>query len=213
MTDDRDGGDIPPIPEPAPPPPLATEAPPAAPAVPQPPAAPASPPLAPPQAPAPPPSAATGRTGFWAAMIVLAFGAGVGLTLLVLWLSGSLGDSRQRFDVTSPTSNYGSGPSSFGGSGSTPAPPGTSDGSAPTVLSIAGTWGPNCPGSRTDAATFYGDGTMVADRDSGTWSLSGNDMTVQLGRETTMLRWEMLTNDSARLTRTGGRSRIVYRCT
>jgi hypothetical protein len=207
MTDDRDSGGVPPVPEPAAPPPLAPAPPPVAQAQPAPPA---FPPPAPPQHPPAPSS----RTGFWAAMIVLAFVAGAGLTLLVLKLNGSIGESGKSVAAAGPGSTYGGGTSSFGANRTSPVspPPATTYGSPPTAASVQGTWGAACPGSRDHAATFYADGSMEADGDSGSWSLSGYDMTATVGGETTTLRWEMLTSDSARLTRSGGRSRIVNRC-
>lgn len=196
MSDDRNDGTVPPAPESAPPP-LAAAPPPVSP--PQP-----APAAAPPQHPA-----ATSRTGLWAMMTVIAFGAGVGLTLLVLWLNGSIGESR-RGSADAPASTYNANP--FGGTGATPSPPAPSYGNVPTAASLQGTWGPRCPGSRDDAATFYADGTMEADGETGSWTLSGNDLTVTTPRQTMTLRWEMLGNNSANVTRSGGNSRVVNRC-
>jgi hypothetical protein len=213
VTDERNDGAVPPPSEPAPPP-LAAAPPPVAP--PQP---------APQPYPAPvyqPPAPGSG-TGKWFLFIILAFAAGVGGTILVLWLTGDLWNSRSSaysspsFSSSTTTGTTGTtGTSSYGGTTPTaPAPPansGLSGGSAPTPTSLVGTWGPNCPGSNNQAATFYSDGTMQADGDNGTWVLDGYTVTVRGPRETTILRWEMLGNDSAQVTREGGNSRVVNRC-
>jgi hypothetical protein len=83
----------------------------------------------------------------------------------------------------------------------------------PTEASLQGTWGENCPGSRTGALTFYGDGTAVGDNERGTWSLNGNYVTLTSDRNTMTLYWEMLGNDTARARRSGdSQTRTVNRC-
>jgi hypothetical protein len=151
------------------------------------------------------------------AMVGLAFAAGVGVTLLFLWLNGPIGRSREPAEKNSSVSNT-SGSSEVGVNIATPAiapvpaPSPAQTGSAPTPASLEGTWGPECPGSRNESATFYGDGTMEADGDTGSWSLNGYEVTLNGERDTTVVRWEMLGSDSARVSRPGGASRIVNRC-
>ena len=172
-------------------------------------------------APVYPPPAPGGGTGKWFLLIILAFAAGVGGTILVLWLTGDLWNSHPS---AYPPPNYGSSSGTTGTTGTTGTSPyGTSspqtptnirpsEGAPPTVASLQGTWGPNCPASATQAATFYGDGTMQADGESGTWSLDGYNLTMRTSRGTDNYRWEMLGNDSAQVTRGTGTPRVVNRC-
>lgn len=205
MTDNRNGGGVPPASQPAAPPPLAAAPPPVVP--PQPPGAP--PYFPPPQ---------NSKTGLWAFFIILAFAVGVGGTILTLWLTGDLWNSRSGY--SSPSSFSGSSDSGAGSLGSSPStsgsptPPSTSgSGYAPTEASLAGTWGENCPGSRGGAITFYSDGTAVGDDERGTWSLNGNYVTLTSERNTMTLYWEMLNNDTARARRSGdSQTRTVNRC-
>jgi hypothetical protein len=156
----------------------------------------------------------------WMAFVILAFAAGVGGTMLTLWLTGDLWNSRSSY---SPPSYGGSmngatgttGTNAYGGTtpaAPQPVPSGSYEGSAATPMSLQGTWGPNCPGSTNQAATFYADGTMQADGETGSWTLDGYNLTVRTPRETMDYRWEMLGNDSARVTRGSGNPRVVNRC-
>jgi hypothetical protein len=199
MTDDRNGGGVPPPSEPAAPPPLAVAPPPVAP--PQPPSA----------APYYPP-ASNSKTGLWVFFVILAFALGVGGTILTLWLTGDLWSSGSRY----APGGYGGGTTSsstpYGSSTPTP-PPSSGSGYAPTEASLQGTWGENCPGSSSGAITFYGDGTALGDGERGTWSLNGNYVTLTSDRNTMTLYWEMLGNDTARARRSGdSRTRTVNRC-
>ena len=205
MSDDRNDGSVPPPSAPVAPPPLAATMPPAAP--PQP---------APQPAPAYPPPAGGSKTGMWALFIILAFAAGVGSTILVLWLTGDLWNSRSSYyPPSSYGSSSGSGTSSYGSapSTSTPTAPSTSGGYPPTEMTIVGTWGESCPGSRTGAITFYSDHTIVGDNGQGSWSLSGNYVTATTGRGTNSLYWEMISDSRARVRRAGSTAtRYINRC-
>lgn len=209
MTDDRNDGGVPPPPEPAAPPPLAAAPPTVTP--PQPAPQPVPQPY-PAQAYLPP--AAGSKTGMWVLFIILAFAAGVGGTILVLWMTGDLWNSRSSY---SPSSTYSSGSGSFGSTPSTSSsltPPSTSGGgNAPTEASIVGTWGENCPGSRNGTMTFYSDHMAEGDGQRGSWSLNGNYVTLTNEHETNTLYWEMVNNDTARARRaSGGDMRTVNRC-
>lgn len=203
MTDDRNSG-VPPAQGHAPPP-LA------------PPAAPVPPPYQP--APAPWQPAARSGPGLWPLFTVLAFLVGAGGTILTLWLTGDLWNSR-----TSTSSSTVAGSAQGGGlnpatsmtppPASVPSPgPATTGGTAPTPASLPGSWGPACPGSADEAITFYADGTASSDGESGTWSLDGNYVNLNNGRESLTLYWEMVGSGSARVRRAGdSQSRIVNRC-
>ena len=202
MSDEGRGTDMPPGPLPVPP--LASAPPPVA----------RTP--APPQFRPPPPATAQNRKSFWMAMVGLAFAAGVGVTLLFLWLNGPIGASREPASKRSPAGNAAAS-SGLNANTSTvapqvPSPPPVRTGTAPSAAVLEGTWGPECPGSTNESATFYGDGTMEAEGDTGSWSLNGYEVTLDGERETMILRWEMLGNDSARVSRDGGAPRIVNRC-
>lgn len=204
MTDDRNDGSVPP--------PAGTAVPPPLPAAP--------PPVAPPQPlqpvplpvamPGYPPPVGGGKTGMWVLFIILAFAAGVGGTILTLWLTGDLWNSRSSYY---PPSSYGSGTSSYGSSTSTPTAPSASGGYAPTEVTIVGTWGENCPASRNGAITIYSDHTLVGDNGQGSWSLSGNYLTATTDRGTNSLYWEMISASQARVRRSGSSSsRLISRC-
>lgn len=204
MSDDRNDGSVPPPSAPAAPPPLAGSPPP------QP--APQPVPQANPAAAYPPPAGGS-NTGKWALFIILAFAAGVGLTILTLWLTGDLWNSRSGY---SPPSSYGSGSgtSSYGSPDTnTSTFASTSGGYAPTEASIVGTWGEGCPGSRAGAITFYSDHTVVGDNGQGSWSLSGNYLTANTDRGTNTLYWEMVSGSQARVRRSGSTAtRFISRC-
>ena len=211
MGDERNDGGVPPTPEPAAPPPLAAAPPPVAPPQPAPQPAPA---------PAYPLSAGGSKTGMWALFIILAFAAGVGSTILVLWLTGELWNSSSYYSPPpsygsssgSGTNSYGSSSSTTGSSTSTSTST-SGSGVAPTEMSIVGTWGENCPGSRSGAITFYSDHTAVDDERRGSWSLSGNYLTLTNENETTTLYWEMVNSDMARARRSGASEmRTISRC-
>lgn len=206
MTDQGNNGNIPPPPNPTAPPPLAA----------------ASPPVPPAAQPAPAPyypSPARSGPGLWPLFVFLAFALGVGGTILTLWLTGQLWNSQ-----SSSYSSPGSGSASSNGMGasapmpSTPAPapaPTTTPASGypPTPDTLTGTWGPGCPGSTDDGITFYDDGTAMSDGENGTWTLDGSYVNLNNGRETLALYWEMVSNDSARVRRSGtSQTRMVYRC-
>src|SRR5207237_7662735 len=169
MSDDRNDGSVPQPRVPVAPPPLAAGPPPVAPAQPAP---------EPYTAPAYPRPAGGNKTGRWVLFIILAFAAGVGGTILVLWLTGDLWNSRSSYyPPSSYGSSSGSGTSSYGSSTTTPTAPSTSGSYAPTEMTIVGTWGENCPASRRGAITFYSDHTIAGDNGQRSWSLSGNYLT------------------------------------
>ena len=207
MTDNRNGGGVPPASAPAAPPPLASAPPPVAP--PQPPAAPLQP-----QSTAPYyPPVSSSKTGLWVFFIILAFAVGVGGTILTLWLTGDLWNSGARYIPSSYTSSTPTGTGTTGGTGYATPPPATGGGYAPTADVLPGTWGPACPGSNSQALTIYADGTAAMDGENGTWSLNGNDVTLNNGRENMTLYWEMVTNDTARVRRSGdSQTRTISRC-
>ena len=206
MSDDRNDGSVPPPSAPAAPPPLAAPPPPVAPAQPAP-----QPVPQPMPAPGYPPPAAGSKTGMWALFIILAFAAGVGATILTLWLTGDLWNSRSSsYPPASYGSSSGSGTSSFG---SSTAPSTTGRGYAPTEASIVGTWGERCPGSTTGAITFYSDHTVAGNNETGSWSLSGNYLTATTSRGTNTLYWEQLSETSARVRASGASAtRLINRC-
>ena len=149
-------------------------------------------------------------------MVALGFAAGVGVTLLFLWLNGPIGASRapapKETAATNVSGSAGANLNAATVAPAVPTPPPARTGTAPTPASLEGSWGPECPGSPNESATFYPDGTMEADGDTGSWSLNGYEVTLSGERDTTVLRWEMLDSDSARVSRPGGASRIVNRC-
>ena len=200
MTADRNDAGVPPTPAPSAPPPLAAAPPPVAPVQPQ-----VAPPYYPP--------ATNSKTGLWVFFIILAFAVGVGGTILTLGLTGELWNSGSYRSPSSYSSTSGSG--TTGGSGfSTPTPPpSTGSGYAPTADVLPGSWGPGCPGSSNQALTLYADGTATMDGETGSWSLSGNYVTLNNGREVMTLYWEMVSNDSARVRRSGSSdTRTINRC-
>jgi hypothetical protein len=202
MTDDRNVGGVPPASAPAAPPPLASAPAPAAPLPPQ-----VAPPYYPPTS--------NSKTGLWVFLVILAFAVGVGGTILTLWLTGELWNSSARYTPSSYTSSMPTGTGSAGGTGYTAPtpPPSTTGGYAPTADVLPGTWGPGCPGSNNQALTLYADGSASSDGENGTWSLNGNYVTLNNGREVMTLYWEMVSNDTARVRRSGdSQTRTVSRC-
>jgi len=200
VTDDRNGGATPPPSEPAAPPPLAAAPPPVSPI--QPPT--------PPPVPAPyyPPVSSGSGSGRWILFIILAFAAGVGLTILTLWLTGDLWNDRSSsYSPSSYGSSSGSGTSSYGSTS-------PSFSSVPTDVTIIGTWGTRCPSSVSDAVTFASGNRVSSDGDSGTFSVSGNYVTVNTSRQTLNFYWEMIDANTARVRRSGdSQTRMIYRCT
>jgi hypothetical protein len=171
----------------------------------------------------PPP--AKGGKGLWILLIILAFAAGVGGTILTLWLTGDLWNSRSNYYPSGYGSGTGSSPGSStttGTTGSTgytaPAPtpvpaPSVGVSTRPTASTLVGSWGRACPGSGNELITFYADGTASSDGENGTWSLDGSYVNLNNGRQNLSLYWEMLGNDSARVRRSGAaETRMVYRC-
>ena len=43
---------------------------------------------------------------------------------------------------------------------------------------LVGTWGPGCPGDRSQVVTFTSDGRANGPGGSGTWSMSGDNLTL-----------------------------------
>ena len=234
MTDDRNDGSVPPVPGPAAPPPLAEPPPPAAAAPPPAPAAPppapaAAPPAPPvpaPYYPAPPapaapapyypaPQQARRGAGLWPLFAFLAFLAGVGGTILTLWLTGELWNSRSS-SYSNPIYSSGGTTNTATDTAMAPVPPPAPSpafSAMPTSSTLTGTWGPSCPGSRSEAITFYADGTASGDGESGSWSVSGNYVSLNNGSRTMTVYWEMTGADSARVRQSGeSDSRTVYRC-
>jgi hypothetical protein len=161
------------------------------------------------------PPASNSKTGLWVFFVILAFAVGVGGTILTLWLTGDLWNSSARYTPSSYNGST-SGSGATGESGfSTPTPPPSTSGAgyAPTEASLQGTWGPGCPNSQAEALTFYSDGTASTDNERGSWSLNGNYVTLISESNTMTLYWEMVSNDTARVRRTGdSQTRTVSRC-
>lgn len=137
--------------------------------------------------------------------LAAAFGAGVATTILALWLTGAI------WNASRHPSTYATGKSD----GSTaPLPTETGGGGyAPTDETMVGTWGEHCPGSRNNSFTLYTDHSAAGDDDRGSWSVNGYDVTLSSSIQTFTMRWEMLSPQSARVTRAGSsRTRIVNRC-
>lgn len=178
-----------------------------------------SPPLPgpPPLAPEPPSVIAPPRPrDLWMTMFGVGFATGAGVTLLFLWFTGPIGSWRAPAARGSVTNASGTAGTSFNVNtpvpSQVPEPPPALTGTAPSAALLEGTWGADCPGSRSGAVTFHDDGTMETDGQTGSWSLNGYEMSLGGARDTTMVRWEMLGNDSARVSRPGGASRVVNRC-
>lgn len=154
-------------------------------------------------------------TGPWLFFVFLAFAVGVGGTILTLWLTGELWNSRSS-SYYGP--NYGSVSSNGTGSGSavspTPAPPPPAMSSnMPTPATLTGTWGTGCPGSGGDVIIFYDDGTAASDGENGTWQIDGNYVTLNNGSENLVLYWEMIGDGRARVRRSGAsETRVLSRC-
>lgn len=199
MTDQGNGGIVPPAP--AAPPPLAA----------------APPPIQPAPRPAPAPPPVRSGAGLWPLFTFLAFAIGVGGTLLTLWLTGELWNSKSS---SYASSGSGSGSSNATGPGPampapappSPAPP-TSSSTPPTPSTLTGTWGTQCSGSGGDIIIFYDDGTAASDGENGTWQIDGNYVTLNNGSENLVLYWEMLGDGRARVRRSGtSESRVLSRC-
>jgi hypothetical protein len=150
----------------------------------------------------------------------LAFAAGVGGTILTLWLTGELWNSSSRSQSGpgySDAASRGMGSGTPVSSAPTPAPPTAAPpattGYPPTPDTLTGTWGPGCPGSSNDVIIFYDDGTAASDGETGTWQIDGNSVTLNNGSETLVLQWEMLSDGRARVRRSGTtQSRVISRC-
>jgi hypothetical protein len=200
MSDDRNN---PPGPPPEPPP-LAEPPPMAAPPPQAPPAAQAPPP-APPAPPAPAaPAGARSSPLPWIIAGLLALALAV---LAALYFTGMLDrDSRTN---SSAANSIGSVTPPV-----TPAPPPpTTTAGVLSATWLVGTWGPNCPGSQEDAATFTSDNGFSAEGDTGTWTISGSEVTLQFSGRSLVTRWEILGPNAARVTQVGeDRVDTVYRC-
>lgn len=191
MTDDRHN--------PAGPPPMASAPPPAPPLAPSPPLPPSYPVAAPVYA---PPERRSN-----AGWIVAAILAAVLVLLVILYFTGALDREPRRSGFASGASGS-SGRTGFGSS--------TTTAGAPLSMSaLVGTWGPRCPGSRAEAITFTSGGTWTAGSGGGSYSLSGNTITLfrSSGGGTFSMRWEPVTDSSARVSTMGAaRPDYVYRC-
>jgi len=176
------------------------------------------PPQAPPAAPAAPayaqPYAAAPAGGSKAGWIVAGILAAVLVVLVILYFTGVLDRSPRSstggaFGGTPSTGTGGFGAPSTGSSG------GMSGSGAVTMASVAGTWGPGCPGSRNDTVTFTSSGSYLTGADSGSFTIYGNtlSLTSSANGSTTTIRWEPMGDNAARAEVTSrGRSATVYRC-
>jgi hypothetical protein len=80
---------------------------------------------------------------------------------------------------------------------------------------LAGTWGPRCPSSTRDTITFSANGAFMAGAGSGSYSLSGNLVTLYRrgAADSFSMRWELVSDSMARVTNSNsGLVDTVYRC-
>lgn len=162
---------------------------------------PAGPPPEPPApqpgaAPAPPAAVRRARSRPWG-WIVAALLALVLIVLVILYFMGMF-EGEQRREEVPWNSGY-----------AEPDPART----APSAAWLAGTWGPRCPGARQRAVTFSADGRYSAEDGAGTWSLSGDVVTVTVNGRSRVTRWERVVDDGAWKTEVAtGEVRYVRRC-
>lgn len=159
-------------------------------------------PPAPPPGPAPPPpvAAAPKRPKPWG-WIVAALLALVLIVLVILYYMGMF-DRERRAEV----------PWNSGYEAPAPAP---APAGQVTAQWLEGGWGQDCPASPDPQLTFQPGGRFLLGTGAGSWTLSGNIITLRLdGRtNTSSMTWDYLSPDSARVTRNRtGDVYTVYRC-
>jgi hypothetical protein len=186
-----------------------------------PPPEPPAPPLEPPPQPAPPAAVAPARRKPWG-WIVAAILALILIVLVILYYMGMF-DGEQRREEVPWNSGYEAPapPPSTGGPATgpglpVPAPtPAPAPGGQVTAAWLHGGWGQDCPAVNDPVFVFQPGGRLVFAPDTGTWTLSGNIVTVTVnGRSrSSSMRWDYLGPDSARVTRLRtGDVYTVYRC-
>jgi hypothetical protein len=78
---------------------------------------------------------------------------------------------------------------------------------------LAGNWGQYCPGSAREILVFLPGGSYSGVGGMGSWTLNGNIVTLHINGRNLDMRWDYLTQDSARVTRQRtGQSYTLYRC-
>jgi len=145
--------------------------------------------------------------------LIIAGVLGVALLILaILYFTGKLDGSRRNGGSAEGTSgSYGG---STGSSGYGSSQPSTGR-QTTTMYTLAGTWGPGCPGARANAITFSSSGTYTAGAGSGSYTLSGNLVTLFRagGGGSFPMRWELVSESMARVTNiNSGTADTVYRC-
>lgn len=160
---------------------------------------------------APPPRVSGGRTGLIIAIVFLVLLIVAGATL---YFTGML----ERWFGGAPTTAAATAPAVGTTPVATPRAPVTAAPRPITVpangIYLVGTWGPNCPGSRSDSATLNSDGTVTGESGSGTWTIdSGSTVTATVNGVTRQAYWEMQADGSALVRPSDGRSpTLVRRC-
>ena len=82
-----------------------------------------------------------------------------------------------------------------------------------TAQWLTGDWGEYCPGSTRETLVFMPGGSYSGVGGIGTWTLNGNIVTLRINNRGLDMRWDYLTQDSARVTRQRtGQSYTLYRC-
>lgn len=146
----------------------------------------------------PPPSGAAEPSdkGSLVALFVI---SGLGLVLLVLYLTGTL--------------NLGSGPTTATAPASTSSAPGAAPAAAPGTITdqwLTGTWKENCASSEFMRLDLAG-GTATFHNGAGRVSRAGDTLTITGGGGSIVMRVAYLSQDQMRATAQGG-SQTLYRC-
>ena len=82
-----------------------------------------------------------------------------------------------------------------------------------TAAWLAGNWGQYCPGSAREILVFLPGGSYSGVGGTGSWTLNGNIVTLHINGRNLNMRWDYLTQESARVTRERtGQSYTLYRC-
>lgn len=187
----------------------------------------------PPEPPSPPqPVPARKKRGGWIVAAILALVLGV---LVALYYMGIFDGGRRREEVpwnaaAAPEAEPVLPDNALAGNLSDNALTGNLTGEAPannmaaaaaptpqpgrvTAQWLAGNWGQYCPGSAREVLVFLPGGSYSGVGGIGSWTLTSNIVTLHINGRNLDMRWDYLTQDSARVTRQRtGQSYTLYRC-